>query len=257
MFNSLLAANAILLALEGLLNVLNGQASQLARVLLPIAALILTLMQYQNIRRREIASLQLFPSLPIIASNLQILFFGISIVWLALSLALLLVYFEVQNNQIDTDHLTGLSNRRYFDQHLLQLIADNRIREIGCIMIDVNDFKKINDRYGHASGDEALEAIGGILKRALRKSDVITRLGGDEFAILMEISKVDDLTLAPERIRSQVESFNQANREPFTLSLSIGYSLYDRSSGLSSDDFIRIVDQKMLEDKMTSKSVPA
>jgi diguanylate cyclase (GGDEF)-like protein/PAS domain S-box-containing protein len=107
-----------------------------------------------------------------------------------------------------TDYLTGLSNRRVFSER--SEAASRRFKEAGeaygLILLDLDDFKQVNDAYGHDVGDEVLRAVGGVLKDQLRcDRDIAARLGGEEFAILCfgELEK-DSLRVIAERVREQV-----------------------------------------------------
>ena len=96
----------------------------------------------------------------------------------------------------DHDHLTGLRNRRLFDHDLkLQVARSQRYGETaGLVIIDLDNFKAVNDSHGHAAGDDVLRAVARALTRRLRESDLVARLGGDEFAVLLP--HVDDTSLA-------------------------------------------------------------
>ena len=96
----------------------------------------------------------------------------------------------------DHDHLTGLRNRRLFDHDLkLQVARSQRYGEMaGLVIIDLDNFKAINDSHGHAAGDDVLRAVARALTRRLRESDLVARLGGDEFAVLLP--HVDETSLA-------------------------------------------------------------
>ena len=87
----------------------------------------------------------------------------------------------------ETDVLTGLANRRGFDAALEGMLAGSAEagwRRDALLMIDLNGFKPVNDRYGHAAGDELLKVVGARLNAAVRSGDLVARIGGDEFAIL-------------------------------------------------------------------------
>jgi diguanylate cyclase (GGDEF)-like protein/PAS domain S-box-containing protein len=96
----------------------------------------------------------------------------------------------------DHDHLTGLRNRRLFDHDLkLQVARSQRYGEMaGLVIIDLDNFKAVNDSHGHAAGDDVLRAVARALTRRLRESDLVSRLGSDEFAVMLP--HVDDTSLA-------------------------------------------------------------
>ena len=84
-----------------------------------------------------------------------------------------------------TDPLTGVGNRRAFEQRLARLQVEPRSGEIGLIMCDLDRFKAVNDRLGHAAGDRVLRAFAAAAADSVRESDLVARIGGDEFAVLV------------------------------------------------------------------------
>lgn len=113
-------------------------------------------------------------------------------------------------------------------------------------MMDVNDFKKINDRYGHSMGDRAIREIGKILSASLPEDAVAIRMAGDEFVILL--SRGNDKMLEDTRaaIEDGLRHFNQTTTAPFKLSLSMGLARYN---GRSTESFLNELDQKMYAEK--------
>jgi diguanylate cyclase (GGDEF)-like protein len=107
-----------------------------------------------------------------------------------------------------TDRLTDLPNRAFFDDYLETQIAQ-RLREktplaLGLILLDVDHFKKFNDTYGHAAGDEVLRELGQILKETTRKGDVVARYGGEEFALVAPHTNPFNLRTMAERLREAI-----------------------------------------------------
>lgn len=105
--------------------------------------------------------------------------------------------------QATTDHLTGLYNRRYLESVLEREMALHRRsgQPLSLMMIDIDDFKKINDNFGHQSGDEVLRALAEVFKKYLRAGDLAVRWGGDEFLILLPNTPLKDAIGIGERIR--------------------------------------------------------
>jgi diguanylate cyclase (GGDEF)-like protein/PAS domain S-box-containing protein len=124
-----------------------------------------------------------------------------------------------------TDTLTGLKNRRYFRQLADQEIARaTRTREqLFIMMLDIDYFKRVNDTHGHDVGDLALIAIAEILKKCIRKMDVLARWGGEEFLVMMPETNLTGASLIAERIRHQV-SLLKLPEIPEGLTISIGLS---------------------------------
>ena len=87
---------------------------------------------------------------------LQIVFYGVSIIWVCSMIAFSSIYINIQNAEISTGHLTGLYNRRRLDQHFQRKLKLRRNHQFFAMMLDLDDIKKINDRYGHETGDDAL-----------------------------------------------------------------------------------------------------
>jgi diguanylate cyclase (GGDEF)-like protein len=130
-----------------------------------------------------------------------------------------------------TDVLTGWHNRRYLQTRLHEEIARSRRDRtaLTCLMIDVDHFKKINDRHGHLAGDEVLRQLAQCIDSEVRGSDVSARYGGEEFVILLPHTGIEAGRLLAERIRRAVaaESFEIENlSEPLPITVSIGVAEY-------------------------------
>ncbi|MDP9467841.1 MAG: sensor domain-containing diguanylate cyclase [Chloroflexota bacterium] len=139
-----------------------------------------------------------------------------------------------------TDPLTGLHNARFFDAYLENqyVLAEREQEPIGLIMLDVDNFKKFNDNYGHPAGDEALRTVSRAMRSTIRAADVVARYGGEEFIVALHRAKLDDVKVIAEKLRVAVE---QAVVE-------IGPGRYGRltiSLGVVSTD-VHHVDQKRL-----------
>ncbi|MFM0340470.1 GGDEF domain-containing protein [Paraburkholderia fungorum] len=124
-----------------------------------------------------------------------------------------------------TDALTGLANRRYFDERLREEVmrAVRYGAPVSCLFIDVDSFKRINDTYGHQTGDRALAAVAACVRQQVRLGDTVARYGGEEFAALLQGDRADALVVA-ERVRQAVERLElQDDRgERIALTVSIG-----------------------------------
>jgi diguanylate cyclase (GGDEF)-like protein len=107
---------------------------------------------------------------------------------------------------------------------------------------DLNDFKKINDKFGHAEGDRALRAYARLLKENYRESDVIARIGGDEFVLLPVGTSKDGVTVIRNRFDKVLSGFNETSTYPWRLSATIGIAYYDPESPCSLDELLRQAD---------------
>ena len=150
------------------------------------------------------------------------------------------------------DELTGLYNRRHFKQFFTkELIKIKRYKTEGCLaLIDLDNFKTINDNYGHNMGDKALKLFADILRENLRKSDIYARMSGDEFVILfINCSKQN----AVERLENIIKVLLEQKFEGLTLSFSYGVSLIDSELELTPDDIFGAADKEMYCDKYTKQ----
>jgi len=152
-------------------------------------------------------------------------------------------------NDAIRDPLTGLYNRKFFCENSNKLleIARREKRQLLIIFIDLDNFKVINDLYGHVKGDEVLKSVAHILKYGFRNSDIIARFGGDEFVIAILMDKNEDKIIKIiERTRKEIE-----NRLP-EISFSYGYSKYP-DDGNDIEKLVKIADERMYENKRKRK----
>jgi diguanylate cyclase (GGDEF)-like protein/PAS domain S-box-containing protein len=133
---------------------------------------------------------------------------------------------EILAHQAAYDALTGLVNRRYLLDRLESelAVAQRYERPLSLCLCDVDKFKKVNDTYGHASGDEILCAFGELLRDGSRRSDICGRLGGDEFCMLFPQTTAAEAHLCVERIRErlQVMAFGMKRGQPYAVTATFG-----------------------------------
>jgi diguanylate cyclase (GGDEF)-like protein len=150
------------------------------------------------------------------------------------------------------DGLTGLFNRATFDDLLREnmTIAEKTGSSFSLILIDIDNFKNVNDTYGHVAGDMVLSNLGKMLQSILRRDDAACRYGGEEFAILVQYATQSQIARAAEKIRSHVEN-HQFGKLP-RISVSIGGSTYQPVETVES--FIDRVDRALYEAKRNGKN---
>ncbi len=122
------------------------------------------------------------------------------------------------------DPMTGLYNQRYLRRHLTGLLESGQGRQLAVLMVDVDFFKKVNDQFGHATGDKALRLIADTLRGNIRVFDTLARYGGEEFVVVMPSADRDDAVQAAERLRSAVEAaeFKCPSGQRIALTVSVG-----------------------------------
>jgi diguanylate cyclase (GGDEF)-like protein len=154
--------------------------------------------------------------------------------------------------QAITDSLTGLFNRRCFEDLLNREFqrAERHGREFSLALVDVDDFKKFNDRYGHQEGDEALAMLGESIRKAIRATDLAARYGGDEIVIILpetRLEKAYDLFVT--RIKRDIETrFKKLSGDRFSLTVTIGIASYPQD-GTGAHDLVLAADRALLDAK--------
>lgn len=153
------------------------------------------------------------------------------------------------------DELTLLSNRRGFKtlaQHALDA-CKHRGKPATLLFFDLNDFKQINDRYGHAEGDSALKTFADVLRIAFRESDVIGRLGGDEFVGLLTGSSQVETTAIMARLKEILDERNATLQRGYDIRFSVGQIAYDPQRHDSVDRLLADADEAMYAHKQALK----
>jgi diguanylate cyclase (GGDEF)-like protein/putative nucleotidyltransferase with HDIG domain len=167
--------------------------------------------------------------------------------------------FEQIRTESLTDSLTGLANSRAFiaDAEREMAKADRQDSQRALLVIDVDRFKAINDRYGHDAGDRALRAIGNAIRQAVRSYDFCARNGGDEFVVLL--AECEELQAADRarEIQQAVETlpFQAAPGSELRLGISVGWAIYPRD-GHSYEALVKQADRRMYQNKSARKSLP-
>ena len=164
---------------------------------------------------------------------------------------------SVVKQQAITDSLTGLFNRRSFEDLLDRELqrADRHGREFSLALVDVDDFKKFNDSHGHQAGDEALARLGDAIRTSIRSTDLACRYGGDEIVIILPETKLEKAyNLFAHRIKQEIETeFTRITKGRFKLGVTIGISSYPQD-GTTPQALVLAADKALLEAKKNKQS---
>lgn len=218
-------------------------------------ALLSIIINRKKLEKRAILTFSAFCLLPSIGGLLELYSSRIFSVWNFTMLAILVLYFYIENISLNTDYLTGIFNRSHLDRFIAQKISRAPDQTFCGILIDVNNFKEINDTFGHKIGDEALETTARLLKNALQKNDFLARFGGDEFVILKNVNSISEMRQCIWNIEKTFQEYNENAGKPYVLSLSYGYDVYRHDSNMTSDQFFEHIDTLMYEDKRARKKI--
>jgi diguanylate cyclase (GGDEF)-like protein len=164
---------------------------------------------------------------------------------------------EKITNLADTDDLTGIWNKRYFRRQLPQEIE--RARTFGVplalLLFDIDEFKQINDGFGHVIGDVVLSELCGVVRESLRPTDILSRFGGDEFAIILPHTDLAGATAVAERLLRQVRALTVPTDEEGAIqcSVSIGIAEFRREDA-TANDLVRRADERLYQSKRQGKN---
>jgi len=156
-----------------------------------------------------------------------------------------------------TDALTGLHNRGWLDDAFDREIKRSERDQLplALIMIDVDDFKKYNDVYGHLAGDKVLVSVADAIRSPLRPNDLVARFGGEEFAVLLPETTVSNAKFIAERLRKRVNEANPGELDGEHLpKVTISLGIAGRQSGYSLDMMIAAADVAMYHAKRSGKN---
>ncbi|MGD9386111.1 MAG: diguanylate cyclase [Thioalkalispiraceae bacterium] len=154
------------------------------------------------------------------------------------------------------DPLTGLANRRLFNELLIQSIHTAKRDNVSCAMlyIDLDDFKEINDNFGHHEGDQLLRAIANRLMDCVRESDIVARIGGDEFiVILININSYEDIKIMAQKILSCLTRPVEISNQKIEIGASLGITIFP-ADGTHPDELLKKADIALYKGKHSGRN---
>ena len=202
--------------------------------------------------KMEFFPLYLMATPVVLGCALQMVFYGVSLIWVSLAVGLTSIYMSLQNEFSYIDILTNLYNRAYLDYKMEAMLKEKNPK-VGAIMIDVDYFKSINDTYGHSTGDEALIDVARVIIFSKPDKAIATRFAGDEFILLVNNTSDDEMKKIVDNIRDELKMFNETENRPYKLSLSLGYTLFDLDKD-TTDTFFKRMDDNMYVEKAQKHS---
>lgn len=190
------------------------------------------------------------PDRPDVSLSLLLAVVGISLA--ALLAALILAWSRNERMQqlqreASLDPLTGLKNRRRFEDDLrLAMARGRRENTTGAVlMLDLDDFKRVNDSYGHPAGDRTIKEIADVLRQRTRESDTLARLGGDEFAVVLPRCSPAEARMVADAIAKAIREHRPADDEVGSITASIGIAMFGEDPRTSIESVVSEADTAM------------
>ena len=210
------------------------------------------------IHRRSKGKYMIFPVIyfvtPIVISvTVQAFIYGISLIYIGIAIGLTGVYLSTQSESAYIDQLCGVYNRRYYNDYIRAFCnSKNKASSITGALIDMDNFKPINDNFGHDVGDEALVKFSSILRKHMSEIGFVVRFGGDEFVLITNRSE-SAAEGAVANILKELDEVNSSGEIRYNLEFS--YGIASISADSSSDDFLKTMDSRMYEMKKRRKLI--
>ena len=207
---------------------------------------------YYMIAKLRNPSLRYFPVMeflaPVVVGNIvQMKIYGISLLPISFAVAFAAITIALQNECIYIDKLTGVYNRYELDK-ILKRRHYRRNEKLIAMMLDLNDFKSINDTYSHEEGDQALITFAKALVEAIGSEGLVIRFAGDEFIILIPVFKPVTIDDYKDRIHRKLDEYNETSGKPYKLSAAIGGRIFDPHTE-STSGIVNEIDSMMYKDK--------
>lgn len=150
------------------------------------------------------------------------------------------------------DHLTTIANRRNIEEHFMHAIDRFSLKLVpfSMVIFDIDDFKRINDTYGHSTGDEVIKDVARIAKSSIRDDDMVGRWGGEEFVLYLPCTSIESAFLVAERLREAIEAHKFDDR--FRITCSFGVSEF--RTGMNFDELVTSADEALYKAKRDGKN---
>jgi len=219
-----------------------------------IALLYLCYLAYKNratIQKEVVFMILLFVLLPAITAGLQVMIYGVFILWPMMAVIIVVTYIFLETTSTSNDYLTGLFSRVRVDEYIDYLLSTNQ--QFGVIMFDLNDFKQINDTYGHHQGDAALIVFSKALSRVFANEKMVARYAGDEFVVVSNIIDEVQLKMYREQLEEVLDHELRTWKESVEITFSLGYHDCNMTENPSYKILLNEADKKMYIDKRKMK----
>ena len=205
----------------------------------------------KNIMSEYKRAVLFLPAFSFVGAVLQIFFANLDCTYAGISLGCLIVFFYYKSRDVNVDYLTGVLNRRGLDIKMQEMVKSSIAtgKDFSAIMMDVDNFKEINDNLGHEAGDKAIKIIASILVESFNENTYIGRFGGDEFCVITDFMDEKQVEVQLKKIHKSIQKACKKNGWPEGVDISCGHHNYAHESGLSAKQFQALIDRMMYMEK--------
>lgn len=222
-----------------------------------VGSLVVIFLQWNRMNRiRNPFTFFNYSIIPIVAIIGQFFIEDYSLTMMGIVASFVVVVLDIQHHYAITDFLTGLYNRRNLIKYLNAKIKSMHPGDkFAGFMLDINNFKCINDKYGHNFGDKVLVEVANLLIGATDRGDYIARFGGDEFVIIINMKDEQEIARFKHSLCKACEAYNNREASSHCIDFSIGAAIYNKEDGMSAITFLEIIDDRMYIDKQATKAI--
>lgn len=201
----------------------------------------------EKLSREEMLIFSLLTGIPAVLSIFQLYYFIYLTIWNSVAIAVVINYIFLVQRQTKLDPLTGLGNRIAYEEYLAGLHRKSNI-VLAVINIDLDDFKSINDAFGHYEGDNALRVFARQLEDVFAGKGIPIRLGGDEFIVLLNENQREALEQYITALNNKIDMYNENKEVPYRIKFSYGMTIFNNTYN-SIAELIQHSDRLMYEEK--------
>ncbi|QFJ55121.1 GGDEF domain-containing protein [Pseudobutyrivibrio xylanivorans] len=196
------------------------------------------------------------PVFAFLGAVFQVFLANLELTYAGISLGCLVLFFCLQSRDVNIDYLTGVLNRRAIDIKIEEKvrICQTSGKEFVAVMLDVDNFKTINDNFGHDEGDKAIKIIAGILQDTFGRNAFIGRFGGDEFCVVVDNEGIDKLEERLDNVREKLQNQRKRHGWDRSVDVSFGYAIYNSNKYKSAKEFAESIDKQMYKEKQIHHS---
>jgi diguanylate cyclase (GGDEF)-like protein len=203
---------------------------------------ILCLKYRDKVNKAIVNTILIFIIIPFVAGCVQGCIMGLFVIWPAMTAAIIITYIFLETVSTSNDYLTSLNSRYRVDYFIDYLLLKGQ--DFGVLMIDLNNFKRINDEQGHREGDKTLVAFSKALQHVFSKEKMVARYGGDEFIVVTSLLKDNEVDTYIHKLLHATEDI---------VNFSIGYQGTDSVDRPTYENMVNGADFKMYEHKTIQK----